>query len=135
MHYIIFVNMIECDANHCENSNNIIFWKKLLYVFFDNVFKASVTFFHYYAWKISLIFDNINYLAYHWVVLQFQQCDFSFRLGLHETVIKLRANLKLKSLSSIYFTVNFRLYLKYSALTTLFDKFNCFKVIVVCPKP
>jgi hypothetical protein len=72
VHNIIFVNIIEWDTNHGENSENILFWKKLLWILFDNIFEALITLFHDNAWKIGLIFDYVNYLANHGVILQLQ---------------------------------------------------------------
>jgi hypothetical protein len=69
MHYTLRVNVIEWDANHGKNPNNILFWKMLLWIFSQNSFKASITLFHDNAWSITFIFDSINYLADHRVIL------------------------------------------------------------------
>jgi hypothetical protein len=66
MHNIIFVNVIEWDADHCENSKNVFFWNQLLFsVTLENVCQTLIAFLHYNAWKIMLIFDDINDLANH----------------------------------------------------------------------
>ena len=64
MHNIIFVNVIEWDADHCENSKNEFFWNQLLVsVTLENVCQTLIAFLHDNAWKIILIFDDINDLA------------------------------------------------------------------------
>ena len=74
---------------------------------FDNIFEGFITLFHDNEWKIGIIFDYVNYLENHGMILQFQQCDFSFSLGLYKWLIEWGANLILESLSSIRFTINF----------------------------
>jgi hypothetical protein len=93
MNDIIFVNVIDSNAYHCENSYNILLSKKLLWVFFDDTFETSIALFHYNAWIICFVFDNVNNLTYHWVILQFQHGDFSFGLRLYCILSKYRANL------------------------------------------
>ena len=66
MHNTIFVNIIEWDADHCENSENLFFWNQLLFlVSLDNICQTLIAFFHDNAWKTMLIFDDVNDLANH----------------------------------------------------------------------
>ena len=68
MYDFIFVNEVEWDANHCENSENIFFWDKLCFcITLDNVLEALIAFFHDNTRKIMLILDDINDFANHWV--------------------------------------------------------------------
>jgi hypothetical protein len=71
MDYVIFVNVKQTHAYHRENSKNILFGKKLFRVFTDDFFETLIALFHYYAWKICIVFDNVNNLANHGVILQF----------------------------------------------------------------
>jgi hypothetical protein len=121
---IIFVNVKDSHAYHRENSNNILFRQKLLWVFFDDTFETSIALFHYNAWKIRFVFDNVNNLANHWVVLQFKHGDFSFGLRLYYALSEYRANLILESFSCIGFPIHFRLDLKDSSLTSCFYDFD-----------
>ena len=66
MHNTIFVNIIEWDADHCENSENLFFWNQLLFlVSLDNICQTLIAFFHDNAWEVMLIFDDVNDFAYH----------------------------------------------------------------------
>ena len=68
MHNIISVNIIEWNADHCENSKNVFFWNKLLFlVALDYFLQALITLLHYNARIILLIFDDIDNSTYHWV--------------------------------------------------------------------
>jgi hypothetical protein len=69
VHNIIFVNIIKWNANHGENSKNVTFCKGLVRVFFDDTFKTAIAFFHDNTWEICIIFDSINNLANHGVIL------------------------------------------------------------------
>jgi hypothetical protein len=71
MNYAIFVDVIKSHADHRENSKNILFMKKFFRVFSDDVFETLIALFHYYARKISSVFNNVNNLTNHWVILQF----------------------------------------------------------------
>jgi hypothetical protein len=66
----IFVDVIKSHADHGENSKNVLFRKKFR-VFSDDVLETLIALFHYYARKISSVFDNVNNLTNHWVILQF----------------------------------------------------------------
>ena len=69
MHDIIFVNKIEWDADHCENSQNVLFWNKLLFVVALNYFlQALIALLHYNKWVILLIFHDIKNSTNHWVL-------------------------------------------------------------------
>jgi hypothetical protein len=69
MNNIIFVNIIEWNADHSENSKNVFFWNKLLLlVALDYFLQALFTLLHYNAWMILLIFDDIDNSTYHWVL-------------------------------------------------------------------
>ena len=69
MHYFLRVNIVQRDADHCENSKDILFWQKLSFVLigFDNFGKTLAALFHYNAWKVIFVFDNINDIYNHWV--------------------------------------------------------------------
>jgi hypothetical protein len=69
VYYVIFMNVIDSHAYHSENSKNVAFWQKLLRVVVDNALEALITLFHYNTRKIGIIFDSINNLANHWVIL------------------------------------------------------------------
>ena len=124
MNDIIFVNVKDSHAYHCENSKNKLFRKKIFRVFFDDTFETSIALFHYNAWIIRFVFDNVNNLANHWVILQFQHGNFSFGLGLHNTLSEYRANLILEPFSCICFSIHIRLDLKDSSLSSCFNDFN-----------
>ena len=59
MYYLLLVNMVKRDADHCDNSNNAVFWDKIFLIVIDDISKTLVALFHYNAWKIILIFDKI----------------------------------------------------------------------------
>jgi hypothetical protein len=66
MYDTTFVNVIEWDTDHCENSKNLFFWDLLLFwVSLDNISQTLIAFLHDNAWKFMLIFDYINDIAYH----------------------------------------------------------------------
>ena len=67
MNHLLLVNMVEGDADHCEDSNNTLLWDKIFSIVFDKISKTLVVFFHYNARKIILIFDKINDSYDHWV--------------------------------------------------------------------
>jgi hypothetical protein len=123
MNDIIFVNVKDSHTYHCENSKNILFRKKLFRVFFDDIFETSIALFHNNAWKIRFVFNNVDNLANHWVVLQFKHGYFSFGLRLHNTLSEYRANLILEPFCCICFPIHFRLNLKDSPLTSCFYDF------------
>jgi hypothetical protein len=69
MHDIIFVNEVEWNADHCENSKNVFFWNKFrFWVTLDNILQALFALLHDNAWKIILFFDDVNDLTNHWVL-------------------------------------------------------------------
>ena len=135
MDYTIFLNVIKSHAYHCENTKNILFWQKLLWVFFYDTFKTFIALFHYYAREVCFVFNNVNYLTNEWVILQFKHSDFSFGLRLYNTLSKYGANLKLESFSGISFPINIRLDLEDCTLSSCFYDFYRLKIIVYCPKP
>ena len=68
MHDTTFVNVIEWDTDHCENSKNLFFWNLLLFwVSLDNISQTLIAFLHDNTWKIMLIFDDVYNFANHWV--------------------------------------------------------------------
>jgi len=82
VHNVIFVNEIHCHANHCENSKDVVFWKKLLWIFFDDFFETLIALFHDDARKVRFVFDNINNLTNQWVILELEHSNFSLGLRL-----------------------------------------------------
>jgi hypothetical protein len=64
---IAFVDVIQRDAYHSENTNYIFFWKKFLGCI-DNILKTLIAFFHNNAREIIFIFDNVNEFANHWML-------------------------------------------------------------------
>jgi hypothetical protein len=69
MHDLFIVNVVEWDAYHCENSKNIFFWNKLFFgVRLHDVLQALIAFIHDDTRKIMLILDDIDDLAYHWML-------------------------------------------------------------------
>jgi hypothetical protein len=66
---IIVVNIINWHANHGENSNDIVLWKERFWEFVNDFFERLIVLFYDNAKRTISIFDNINYLAYHRVVL------------------------------------------------------------------
>jgi low temperature requirement protein LtrA len=68
MYYLLLVDIVERDADHCEDSNNALFWDKIFLIAIDDISKTLVAFFHYNAWKIILIFDKIYDFHDHWVI-------------------------------------------------------------------
>ncbi len=77
MDNIAFVDVIQRDAYHCENTNNIWFGKKFL-VALDNILQALIAFFHDNAGKIVLIFDYVDDFTYHGVFKRPQPINFAF---------------------------------------------------------
>jgi hypothetical protein len=69
VHNVSFVNIMQRDAYHCENSNYVIFLKKCkkFLVTLNNILQALIAFFHNYTRKIFFIFDDINEFTNHWV--------------------------------------------------------------------
>ena len=67
VHNVSFVNIMQRDAYHCENSNYVIFLKKKFLVTLNNILQALSAFFHDYTREIIFIFDDINEFTNHWV--------------------------------------------------------------------
>ena len=130
MYHLLWVNMVERDADHCENSNNTLFWDRIFFIVFDNISKTLVALFHDYAWKIILIFDKINNSHDHWVIKSSYAADFSFGCTNYLTFLIWIANTILESFSSISFSIDLRLDLKDSCLPSYFDYFDRVKVVV-----
>jgi len=66
MNYSFRMNKIEWNADHCYNSKNWIFRELIANSDFslEQKLKAIIALFHYYVWKIMLIFDYVNDTAY-----------------------------------------------------------------------
>ena len=130
MYYLLLVNMVKRDADHCDDSNNAVFWDKIFLIVIDDISKTLVALFHDYAWKIILIFDKIYDSHDHWVIKSSYAADFSFGCTNNPTFLIWIANTILESFSSISFSIDFRLDLKDSCLPSFFDYFDRVKVVV-----
>ena len=60
--------MVQRDADHCQNSKDLLLKEKLLFEALDNISKTLVAFFHYDAGKVIFIFDKINDAHNHRVI-------------------------------------------------------------------
>ncbi len=76
VHNVAFVNIMQRDAYHCENSNYVIFLKKFL-VTLNNILQALIAFFHDYTRKIIFVFDDINEFTNHWMFKRPHTANFS----------------------------------------------------------
>ena len=70
--------MEERDADHCEDSQNLLLGDKFFFVVLDDISKALVALFHDDARIILLVFDEIDHYHNHWVVECPQATYFSF---------------------------------------------------------
>lgn len=68
MDYIIFVDVMQRDANHRENSDNIFFRQKLLGIVFNYILETLIAFFHNNARLTLFIFYYIHYPGDHRVI-------------------------------------------------------------------
>jgi plasmid maintenance system killer protein len=68
MHQVFLVNMVKRDADHCQNSKDLLLWEKLLFEALDYISKTLVALFHNDAWKVIFIFDKINDAHNHRVI-------------------------------------------------------------------
>jgi hypothetical protein len=59
--------MIQRYADHCKDSENMLFWNGVVLIADDKVCKTLVTFFHNEAW-IILISDKVNNSHDHGVI-------------------------------------------------------------------
>ena len=59
MNYFLRVNMKQRDADHCEHSKYLLFGDKFFFIVLDENLKTLVALFHYNAWEIIGILDNI----------------------------------------------------------------------------
>jgi len=53
------MNVIQRDADHSENSYNILFWDQLGGILFNNISNALFALFHYETREVVFIFHNI----------------------------------------------------------------------------
>ena len=74
---VAFVDVIQRDAYHCENTNNILFRQKFLFAL-DNILQTLIAFFHDNARKIVLIFDDVDDFTYHGVFERPEPINFAF---------------------------------------------------------
>lgn len=65
MHNMILVNVIDCNGNHCENSDDKP--KTLFLLIVNNILQTLIAFCHNYARIILLVFDNIYNFTNQWV--------------------------------------------------------------------
>jgi len=133
MCYILWVNVVQRDADHSEYSKNILLWNELFWKTIANVCKILYPLFHNDARKIILIFDKINYSHNHGVIDTSHTSNFFFGCFYHLTWIVFRANLKLESLGCVEFLINFRLDLEQYRFLSFFDNFVWIKLIVFSP--
>jgi hypothetical protein len=68
MHNVFGVNMEQRNADHCENSKNMLFRNELFLIALDNVCKTLAALFHNDVWKVMIIFDNIYYALNHGMI-------------------------------------------------------------------
>ncbi len=60
MNHFFRVNMKQWDADHCENSKYLLFcYKVFFFIVLDDIIKTLIALFHYNAWKIIRILENI----------------------------------------------------------------------------
>ena len=126
--------MKQTDADHCEDSNNLLFWNKLFFIVLDDITKTLVALLHNDARKILCVFDKIDYSHNQWVIESSQAANFSFSGTDYLSIVILRANTILESFSSIYFTVYFRLDFEDNCLAAFFDNLDGIIVVIISPK-
>ena len=61
MYHFLRVNIVQRNADHCDNSQDIFFWNELFFVILDYIRKTLVALFHNYARMVSFVFDKINH--------------------------------------------------------------------------
>jgi hypothetical protein len=61
MYHFLRVNIVQRNADHCDNSQDIFFWNELFFVILDYIRKTLVALFHYNTRMVSFIFDQVDY--------------------------------------------------------------------------
>jgi hypothetical protein len=68
MYHLFLVDMKQRNANHSENSKNLLLWDELFFMFLDDIAKTLVALFHNDARIILLVFHKIDHSHDQWVI-------------------------------------------------------------------
>ncbi len=128
MNYFLWVNMVNTNADHCENSENLFFWNKLFFI--DNdIFDTLIALFNYNT-RLIFILDKVYYSQNKRVIKCSQTANLTFGCSLIFTCVKLIVKLIIKLFDCINFLINFRLDFKDTCLSTLINQINWIIIVV-----